>query len=362
MVQVVVENLRKSFGSLTVVDDVSFTVPSGQVLTLLGPSGCGKTTILRCIAGLEWASAGRIKLGEETVFEGAGAVAVPAEKREIGMVFQSYAIWPHLTVFDNVAFPLRLRRVSRAKLKTDVMDALKSVGLESHYDRYPSQLSGGQQQRAVLARCLVYRPRVLLLDEPLANLDATLREEMRFELREVQQKFGLTSIYVTHDQAEAMALSDNILVLSGGKIIREGAPREVFSRPRHRFVASFLGGSNLIPAIIVRSRPGPPNIVALGEDGVLRVEGDAPEGSVATIAARPADLSLRADMDTTPEGVLGTLKRATFLGDAIDCVVDIGGQEIRVRTDPDGDWQPGQPVRVAFHATRVHLLPAEHEG
>lgn len=361
MVQVVVENLRKSFGSLTVVDDVSFTVPSGSVLTLLGPSGCGKTTILRCIAGLEWASAGRIKLGEQAVFDGAGGVAVPAEKREIGMVFQSYAIWPHLTVFDNVAFPLRLRGVQKSRLRTDVMDALKSVGLEAHHNRYPNQLSGGQQQRAVLARCLVYRPRVLLLDEPLANLDATLREEMRFELREVQQKFGLTSIYVTHDQAEAMALSDNILVLSGGRIVSEGAPRDVFSKPRHRFVASFLGGSNLIPAVIVKSRPGPPGILALGKDGALEVEGDGPAGMPATIAVRPADLSLRPEEPGT-EGISGILRRATFLGDAIDCVVDVGGREIRVRTDPDGDWRPGQPVRIGFHATRVHLLPAEREG
>ncbi|MCC6305073.1 MAG: ABC transporter ATP-binding protein [Rhodobacteraceae bacterium] len=361
MAQVVVENLRKSFGAVTVVDDVSFTVPSGQVLTLLGPSGCGKTTILRCIAGLEWASAGRIMLGEQAVFDRAADIAVPAEKREIGMVFQSYAIWPHLTVFDNVAFPLRLRGVPKAKLRTDVMDALRSVGLEAHHGRYPNQLSGGQQQRAVLARCLVYRPRVLLLDEPLANLDAALREEMRFELREVQQKFGLTSIYVTHDQAEAMALSDTILVLSGGRIVSEGAPREVFSKPRHRFVAAFLGGSNLIPAVIVTSRPGPPGVVALGDDGTLRVEGDGPAGAAVTLAVRPADLSLR-PAAAGAGGVPGTVRRATFLGDAIDCVVDMGGREVRVRTDPDGEWRPGQPVQVGFHATRIHLLPAEREG
>lgn len=359
MVQVVVENLRKSFGALTVVDDVSFTVPSGSVLTLLGPSGCGKTTILRCIAGLEWASDGRITLGNDAVFDGARNVAVPAEDRQIGMVFQSYAIWPHLTVFDNVAFPLRLRRVPKAKLRTDVMDALKSVGLERHHDRFPNQLSGGQQQRAVLARCLVYRPRVLLLDEPLANLDATLREEMRFELREVQQKFGLTSIYVTHDQSEAMALSDNILVLSGGKIVSEGSPREVFSKPRHRFVASFLGGANLMPAKVVVERKGPPKVVGVDGDGVLQVEGEGPAGSAATVAARPSDLSIVAPHEAHG-AVTGVLKRVTFLGDANDCVVTVGGHDIRLRGDPDGAWKPGDTVGVAFHPSRVHLLPAEN--
>lgn len=358
MVQVAVENLRKSFGAVSVVKDVSFVVPTGSVLTLLGPSGCGKTTILRCIAGLEWASAGRIKLGSDVVFDGGAGIAVPSEKREIGMVFQSYAIWPHLTVFDNVAFPLRLRGLSKSKVRTDVMDALRSVGLDHLHDRFPSQLSGGQQQRAVLARCLVYRPRVLLLDEPLANLDASLREEMRFELREVQQKFGLTSIYVTHDQAEAMALSDNIIVLSGGRIVSEGGPREVFSKPRHRFVASFLGGANLMPAKIVGAQDGAPRIVGLDDKGVLQIHADGAVGAEVAIAIRPADLTLL-NSDAGQHGVVpGVLQRVTYLGEAIDCVVSVAGHEVRVRTDPDGDWQPGQAVFIKFHATRVHLMPA----
>ncbi len=359
MVDVVVERLSKKFGELYAVEDVSFTVPSGTVLTLLGPSGCGKTTILRCIAGLETATSGRILIGSDPVFDSERDILVPSEKREIGMVFQSYAIWPHLTVFQNVAFPLKLRSVGKAEVKEKVMDALKSVGLDHLHDRYPNQLSGGQQQRAVLARCLVYRPRVLLLDEPLANLDAALREEMRFELREVQQKFGLTSIYVTHDQSEAMALSDNILVLSGGSIISAGSPRDVFSKPQHRFVASFLGGANLIPARIVAGREGPLRIVGIDEAGTLQVEGEGEVGQATTVSVRPSDVSLVPADRNDPTMVIGTLKRLTFLGDMNDCVVEVAGREIRARTDPDGQWQIGEAVGIAFHPSRAYLLPAE---
>ncbi|MCO5091269.1 ABC transporter ATP-binding protein [Bosea sp. (in: a-proteobacteria)] len=359
MVDVTVERLSKKFGGLNAVDDVSFTVPSGTVLTLLGPSGCGKTTILRCIAGLETATGGRISIGGDPVFDSERDILVPSEKREIGMVFQSYAIWPHLTVFQNVAFPLKLRSVGKAELQERVMAALKSVDLDHLHDRYPNQLSGGQQQRAVLARCLVYRPRVLLLDEPLANLDAALREEMRFELREVQQKFGLTSIYVTHDQSEAMALSDNILVLSGGSIISSGSPREVFSKPQHRFVASFLGGANLIPARIVVGRQGPPQIVGIDAAGALLVEGEGDVGLATTVSVRPSDVSLVPVGKTDPVAVTGTLRRVTFLGEVNDCVVEIAGCEIRARTDPDGQWQIGETVGIAFHPSRTYLLAAE---
>ncbi|MGB3812614.1 MAG: ABC transporter ATP-binding protein [Shinella sp.] len=360
MTEVVVENLKKNFGELVVINNISFTVPSGSVMTLLGPSGCGKTTTLRCIAGLEWANSGRIRLGEDTVFDGAADIAVPAEKREIGMVFQSYAIWPHLTVFDNIAFPLKLRRASKPQIRTAVMEALASVGLQDHANRYPSQLSGGQQQRAVLARCLVYKPRVLLLDEPLANLDASLREEMRFELREVQQRFGLTSIYVTHDQAEAMALSDTILVLKGGNVVSAGSPREVFEHPKHHFVAGFLGGANMLSAVVAERGTDGTSVLGVEADGRLVLRADAAPGSSVTVAARPMDLSLHLPSSPAEGSFEATLKRVTYLGEAMDCVVFVAGQEIRVKAEPDANWKAGDVVRVRLHPTRVNILEAEN--
>jgi iron(III) transport system ATP-binding protein len=355
---VIVKSLNKSFGSLTVFDDISFEVPSGQILTLLGPSGCGKTTILRCIAGLEHANHGSISIGGDPVFDDVRGIDLAAEKRSIGMVFQSYAIWPHFSVFDNVAFPLRLRGVKKAQIKDAVMASLKSVDLEKLHDRFPSQLSGGQQQRVVLARCLVYRPRVLLLDEPLANLDAKLREEMRYELREIQQKHGLTCIYVTHDQAEAMALSDMILVLNAGQIISKGSPREVFAEPKHPFIASFLGSSNLLKGVVTRSHGAADGTVILGQsptDGLVQVAAALPEGTRITIAARPKDLSLV----KTAEGhstLPGRLDRVTYLGEEVDCVVTLNGLEIRVRADADSNWQPGENVHVKFVPQKTHIV------
>jgi ABC-type Fe3+/spermidine/putrescine transport system ATPase subunit len=224
---VVVRDLSKRFGTTLAVDDVSFTVEDGRVLTLLGPSGCGKTTLLRCLAGLEAPDAGTITIAGVLVFDGARGTLVATEGRNLGMVFQSYAIWPHLTVFDNVAFGLRVRRLGRADSAARVADALRLVRLDGLERRYPAELSGGQQQRVVLARCLAYRPALLLLDEPLANLDAQLRDEMRGELRRIQRQTRTTMIYVTHDQAEALSLSDEILVMDRGRVAGGGTPVDV---------------------------------------------------------------------------------------------------------------------------------------
>src|SRR6266566_4214412 len=236
-----VRNLVKIFGKLTAVDNVSFKVEQGEVVTLLGPSGCGKTTTLRMVAGFEKPNAGEVEIAGRVVVATNRRINVPPEKRDIGMVFQSYAIWPHMTVFENVAFPLNVRRANRQEIKRRVEETLELVGLANFSDRPAILLSGGQQQRVSLARALVYAPAILLLDEPLSNLDAKLREQMRLEIRALQMKFKLTVLYVTHDQAEAMTLSDRMAVVHRGRFEQVGSPAEVYEQPATPFVAEFLG-------------------------------------------------------------------------------------------------------------------------
>src|SRR5881397_972314 len=248
--------LVKRFGAVVAVNDLSFEAKAGEFLTLLGPSGCGKTTTLRLVAGLERPDRGEIFAGGRALSAPESGLFVPPERRGMGMVFQSYAIWPHMTVFENVAFPLQELRVPRAEIRERVMTILATVGLGDLHGRPAPMLSGGQQQRVALARALVSNPQVLLLDEPLSNLDARLREEMRFELREMQAKLGITSIFVTHDQAEAMTLSDRIVVMNAGRIEQEGSPQEVYQRPSTRFVMDFLGRANHLPARIAHGGAG----------------------------------------------------------------------------------------------------------
>ncbi len=250
------------------VRDIDFALPPGTFFTLLGPSGCGKTTTLRCVAGLERPDAGAITLGERVLYDSERKVAVPMNQRGIGMVFQSYAIWPHMTVFENIAFPLRVakdRRYPREEIRRLVDQALATVGLAGYGDRPATRLSGGQQQRVALARAIVHRPQLLLLDEPLSNLDASLREEMRAELRRLQQQIGITAIYVTHDQAEALAMSDLVAVMDHGRIVQFGEPRAIYFRPENEFVASFIGAANLLAGVTVA-------MVSAGDIGVLRMD------------------------------------------------------------------------------------------
>src|SRR5262245_58127938 len=245
--------LVKAFGPLIAVNTLSLEAKAGEFLTLLGPSGCGKTTTLRLIAGLERPDRGEIHLGDRLLSSATTGLFVPPERRGMGMVFQSYAIWPHMTVFENVAFPLRELRRPRTEIRERVMAILNTVGLGALADRPAPMLSGGQQQRVALARALVSNPQVLLLDEPLSNLDARLREEMRFELRDMQARLGITSIFVTHDQAEAMTLSDRIIVMHAGRVEQGGRPEDVHQRPRTRFVMDFLGRANQLPARLTRA-------------------------------------------------------------------------------------------------------------
>ena len=273
------EKVSKHFGAAAAVDAIDLEVLTGEFLTLLGPSGCGKTTTLRMVAGLEQNTGGRISIGEEVVSDAKENFFMPPERRRLGMVFQSYAIWPHMTVFDNVAYPLRIRRRSADEIKTRVTKALQLVEMDKYADRPAPALSGGQQQRVAIARALVFEPQVLLLDEPLSNLDARLRTQTGDEFRSLQKRLGITSLYVTHDQTEAMALSDRVVVMHSGKILQIGAPEDIYRRPKSRAVADFFGAPNLLEARVTNA--------ARIENGamVLDVEGDGWKGS--TRAAGP---------------------------------------------------------------------------
>src|SRR5262245_55837207 len=248
MQSVRLQNIRKAFGPVVAIDDISVEFEAGALTAVLGPSGCGKTTALNVIAGFERPDTGTIHFGDRLVTDASRGIAVPTHRRNLGMVFQSYALWPHLTVGENVAYGLKMRGASRAERDTAVRQALQSVRLDSHLDRYPHELSGGQQQRVALARALAYAPSTLLFDEPLSNLDAQLREEMRVELKDVHSRIGVTAIYVTHDQAEAMVLSNRIVVMGEGRIRQIGTPRELYERPADAFVARFVGRTNLLKA------------------------------------------------------------------------------------------------------------------
>lgn len=341
-----VDAARKRFGSYTALHDVSFTLARGEVATLLGPSGCGKTTMLRAIAGLERLDGGRVTLDGRVLSDGAGRHAVP-ERRGIGMVFQSYALWPHKTVAQNVGLGLRLKRVPRAAVAERVASALAMVGLPGIGDRYPASLSGGQQQRVSLARALAFEPACLLFDEPLSNLDLVLRERMRFEIREILVRAGITAVYVTHDQSEAMAVSDRLLIMHGGRIVQDGVPAAVYRRPLTRFVAEFLGRANLLP--LDRSMSDTTGGRFVGPDGVVLQGAPAQAGTL--IAFRPE--SVRPATAGEAENCLDTVvESCAFLGGSTQCRLRVGGSAIvaalpghhalaagaalRVRVDPDG--------------------------
>ncbi len=352
--------LRKEFeshdGTATVVavDDVSLEVEKGSLVTLLGPSGCGKTTLLRMIAGFEEPTRGQIWFGDRRVDQLAPNV------RDTAMVFQSYAIFPHLNVRENVAFGLRMKRLSRAKVEERVNQVLELVGLEKLAQRQPSQLSGGQQQRVALARSIVMEPRLLLFDEPLSNLDAKLREQMRLEIRDLQQRLGITSVYVTHDQIEAMAMSDLVVVMNAGRVEQVGAPVDIYARPVNRFVADFIGDANFLEAEVLDA-----GHVRLGSAQVPLTErtAAAPGGSV-TVVARPESLSLTragAEASAPERSLAGRVERTTFLGSHAQYRVDVPGVgEIQVdEQDPvqAGLIEVGDEVVVTVKGT-LHALPA----
>ncbi len=354
MARVRVLNLVKRFGNVVAVNNVSFEVEDGEFLTLLGPSGCGKTTTLRCIAGLEVPDEGEIYVGEKLVSAPRKGIHVPPEKRGIGMVFQNYAVWPHMTVFDNVAYPLKLRKVPRDEIRRRVKKVLELVKLEGLENRYPYQLSGGQQQRVALARALVMEPEVLLLDEPLSNLDAKLREEMRIEIRELQRKLGITVIYVTHDQLEAMAMSDRIAVMNNGRIVQIGTPYEIYRRPINAFVANFVGRANFVKYRNARIDRGKA-LVELENGIVIECSPPPKESTDYLLLVRPSDVEI---LDKPRDGAIpGTVTRTMFLGNIVEYTVDVGWQEIRVESRSGKTYLPG--TRVYLGIEYCVLVPKE---
>jgi iron(III) transport system ATP-binding protein len=340
-----VSSLTKTYGlhgEIRALDDFSLDFPSEQCTVLLGPSGCGKTTVLRSIAGLITPNAGRITIGDETVFDGASGTEVPPEKRRLGMVFQSYALWPHMTIADNIAYPLRTSGLPRAEIARKAEAMLDWVGLSNMGGRYVHELSGGQQQRVSLARAVAANPRAVLFDEPLSNLDARLRERMRMELLALRQKMPFTSIYVTHDQLEALTLGDRVVVMRAGKIDQVGSPEDVYRRPRTRFTAGFVGIQNLLTGTVRGT--GGSEILVDTVVGPLRTRGwrgDWQAGAGCTVAVRATLLNL----ESAGDGARGRVVRTAFQGSSSIIVIDVGGSEIVVETLAEG--RPELDAQVA---------------
>jgi len=346
------------------VDGVSFEVQEGSFYTLLGPSGCGKTTTLRCVAGLERTDSGRIVVDGRVVSASQPKVFIPPHKRDIGMVFQSYAIWPHMTVFENVAFPLRVakNKPNSSEIKRRVEESLALVQLAGYEGRMATQLSGGQQQRLALARALVRHPKVLLLDEPLSNLDAKLRERMRTEVRDLQRRLGITTLYVTHDQIEALSMSNKIAVMSSGKIVQEGTPREIYQRPVTQFVADFVGSANFMEAEVL----GP------GTDGAMKlqtpagqIEANVPAGVTSgdkvTLSIRPENIYVHTSEPVgTPNVVTGVVEQLMFLGEFLDCRVRSGGVMLFTRQHPTVRIRRGDTVHVELPVELCAVLSDTH--
>ena len=354
----VVEGLVKRFGDVRAVDGVSFSVEPGELLCLLGPSGCGKTTTLRCVAGLEAPDAGIIRLDGQVLADGSRGVLVPPHRRRFGMVFQSYAVWPHLTVFENVRYPLRFGgRLTREEMNRRTRAALASVRLDEHAERFPHQLSGGQQQRVALARALVMEPAALLFDEPLSNLDAKLREEMRSELAEVQGRLKVPALYVTHDQTEAMALATRIAVMDRGRVRQLGTPAEIYREPADEFVATFLGSTNLLPGRIeahdgatgahVRTAAGMLQVVSAG----LQTAGDH-----VVVGIRPEHLVLHLGRPRGDMVLAGELLKATFLGPFTDCTVASGEATLQVQVPGALAARRGDQVYLTVEPGHCALL------
>jgi iron(III) transport system ATP-binding protein len=345
-----VQNLVKEFGDQRALDDVSFDVEEGELFTLLGPSGCGKSTTLMSIAGFLHPEAGRISVGDDTFVDAARKIAVPAEQRNLGIVFQSYAVWPHMTVFENLAFPLKVRKLKRDAIRTRVREVLELVEMAPYEQRYPHQLSGGQQQRVALARALVYSPSVLLLDEPFSNLDAKLRERARAWVKELQGTLGLTTIFVTHDQDEALSMSDRVAVMSAGEVQQIGTPEEIYRHPANRFVAEFVGRVNLIEGLVSGSESGGVVVDVTGSPHRLTVhDGVGASGNV-TVAVRPEAVNVMRLDDRSVNGTNtweADVETVAFLGDHYEYEVNAGSVALTVQSSR----------RVEGDRIKLHIPP-----
>ncbi len=351
MASVELRNLTKRYGSLAVVDDISLTIEHGKLVCLLGPSGCGKTTTLRLLAGFVDPSAGEIRVGDRLISSPANTV--PPERRNMSMIFQSYALWPHMTVAENIIYGLKLRKLPRDVIGAKLDAILATTKLAALAERYPGELSGGQQQRVALARALIVEPETLLLDEPLSNLDANLREEMRFEVRRLHDTYRYTTVYVTHDQSEAMTTADVICVMNGGKIEQAGSPEEIYDRPRSEFVARFIGSSNVVKG--------------KGLDGgrielagiALQCSGErVVPGAPTAVSIRPHGITLTAAPPQNADNVLpATVVRQVFLGDSRDYMVELkDGTQLRTVTAPADNIPHGSAVWLHLPAERCRAL------
>lgn len=347
-----VHDLCKTFklasGTLTALDSVSLNVEEGQFFTLLGPSGCGKTTMLRCIAGLESPDTGIISINRQAVFDSSSSIMVAANRRRIGMVFQSYAIWPHMNVFENVAFPLRVggEKLSETEIVSRVREALATVQMPEFEQRPATRLSGGQQQRLAMARALVMRPKLLLLDEPLSNLDAMLRDAMRLELRRLQKEHGITTVYVTHDQVEALALSDSIAVMNAGKIVQLGPPRAIYRDPSCAFVADFIGSTNLLRGKIESKGTDDAVVIWQGDRLQCAAPLELSSGDAVALSIRPNDVRISSNAASGPNVFKGIVVENSFLGSINDYVVSVNGSSFRVWTSPEDVYEIGSDVVV----------------
>jgi iron(III) transport system ATP-binding protein len=342
-------NLTKRYGKVVAVDSLTLAVRDKEFFSLLGPSGCGKSTVLRCVAGLEEPTAAEIYIGQTRVNATGNGINVPPEERPIGMVFQNYAVWPHMTVRQNVSYPLKLKKLSKRIIEERLQASLHTVGLERLADRYPSQLSGGEQQRVALARALIKEPEVLLLDEPLSNLDAKLREQMRFELKELQRRAEIPILYVTHDQAEALAMSDRLAVMSAGRIVQIGTPAEIYGHPIDRFVADFIGLMNFLPCSVI-ARDGDAAIVELRRSGRVTVNDPTGHYGQCVLAVRPEDIALE-----RTGAIPCQVEMRSYLGSLIDYRVRAGDDALRVQTPNTVIFSEGEHLGLTIH--KAMLFP-----
>jgi len=362
---------RERGDTFAAIDDVSVEIERGSMVTILGPSGCGKTTLLRCIAGLEQPTGGEIWSGNRLLSSGRAGILLPPERRDFGMMFQSYAVWPHMSVFGNVAYPLKLRRWTKARIEERVARMLNVAGIEHLRNEYPLRLSGGQQQRVALARALVCDPKVILFDEPLSNVDAKVREELRIELLEMQKRIGFAGVYVTHDQEEAMAISERVVVMNNGKVLQEGSPREVYGRPNSRFVASFIGIANLWNGRVKNGGEdsGLATLTSDLGDLVVASENLPPKLNLTDdvlIIARPEALSVTKDEPIEARGKNvwpGVVRVEMFKGAHFEYVVEVNNQSVRGRSQLEDAISEGDSVYVAVSPQSLRVLPQdEHQA
>jgi len=343
-----VNSLSKNFGKVKAVTEVSFEATEGKVLSLLGPSGCGKTTTLRCIAGFENPDTGEISLDDRKITH------IPPEKRGIGMVFQNYALWPHMTVYANLAFGLQIKKIPKDEIPKKIKRVLSMVRLEGYENRYPRQMSGGQQQRIAMARALVFEPEIMLLDEPLSNLDAQLREEMRFEFTELQKKLGITAVYVTHDQAEALVISDKIVILNKGTIVQSGSPKEIYSNPKNKFVAGFIAVTSFLDGNVDSFIEEKTKVIVKTDDGLIiqGLNNSLSIGQRVSVALRMKAIKFIKDGNNEKRKKINTFRgkiiQLSYLGNTVDYKIQIGKWQIRTNADAKYDFKIGEEVTFSL--------------